>query len=84
MTKTVYGFSGEQIKAGMFDAKGPIEPTTLTREHLAEMERMQLVIDMASKAGVFEAYYAQSLTELRNALLRFHALSVGNDDRQAD
>jgi hypothetical protein len=50
----------------------------------SDEERMQLVIDMASKAGVFEAYYAQSLSELRNALLRFHALSVGNDDRQAD
>lgn len=50
----------------------------------SDEEQMQLVIAMASKAGVFEAYYAQSLTELRNALLRFHALSVGNDDRQAD
>lgn len=50
----------------------------------SDEERMQLVIDMANKAGVFEAYHAQSLSELRNALLRFHALSVGNDDRQAD
>lgn len=47
-------------------------------------EQTKLVMEMARKAGVFEAYYAQSLAELRDALLRFHALSVLNDDRQAD
>jgi|SanBayMetagenome_1026888.scaffolds.fasta_scaffold492631_1 hypothetical protein len=47
-------------------------------------EQTQLVIELARKAGVFEAFYAPSLADLRDALLRFHALSVCNDDRQAD
>jgi len=42
------------------------------------------VIELALKAGVFDAYYQRNLTELRDALLRFHAMSVGNADRQGD
>jgi hypothetical protein len=42
------------------------------------------VIEKARVAGVFDAYYAQNLTELRAALLRFHADCVLNDDRQGD
>jgi hypothetical protein len=78
MTRTVYGFSGEQIKAGMFDAKGPIEPTTLTREHLAEMERMRMAMKHAH--SVLRAYMdtadqhlpltAMHILESTNPLLR--------------
>lgn len=76
MTKTVYGFSGEQIKAAMCDA--PIDPTTLTREHLAEMERMRMAMKHAH--SVLRAYMdtadrhlpltAMHILESTNPLLR--------------
>jgi len=78
MTKVVYGYSGAQIKAGMFEAKGPIEPTTLTREHLAEMERMRSAIKHVH--AVLRAYMdtgdqhlpltAMHILESTNPLLR--------------
>lgn len=78
MTKTVYGFSGAQIQAGMYDGKGPIEPTTLTREHLAEMERMRMA--MKHVHSILRAYMdtgdqhlpltAMHLLENTNPLLR--------------
>lgn len=42
------------------------------------------VIELALKTGVFDAYYNRNLSELRAALLRFHAASVCNDDQQGD
>lgn len=44
-------------------------------------EHDKAVIEMARQAGVFDAYYEQSLGELRAALLRFHAACVLNDDQ---
>lgn len=43
-------------------------------------EHDKAVIEMARQAGVFDAYYEQSLSELRAALVRFHAACVLNND----
>lgn len=47
-------------------------------------EHYKAVIELARQAGVFDAYYQQSLSDLRAALVRFHAMCVLNDDHNQD
>lgn len=50
--------------------------------HQAKPIAVKDVIEMARVAGIFDAYYLQSLAGLRAALLRFHAGCVLNADKQ--